>query len=281
MSELWWPAPAKLNRFLHITGRREDGYHTLQTVFQFLDYGDRLSFRIREDGKINRAPEIEGVAPESDLCVRAAKLLQRRAGCSKGVDIVLEKHTPMGGGLGGGSSDAATTLVALNYYWNLAISRDELARLGLAVGADVPVFVHGHAAWAEGVGDELYPISPDEPWFLVIDPGVNVSTAEVFNDIKLTRHHEAIRIRAFPAGQTTNDCEIVVFENYPEVESAARFLSRYGQARMSGTGACVFVGFAHKRSAENALGEIPAAWRGFVARGCNRSPLYTRSLLCD
>jgi len=269
-----WPAPAKINLFLHITGRREDGFHLLQTVFQFLDFGDELYFTPRNDGQIIRVSELEGVLPEQDLVVRAARLLQTHTGTRQGVDIRLEKNLPMGGGLGGGSSDAATTLVALNRIWQTGLSPDELAGLGLQLGADVPVFVRGQAAWAEGVGERLEPINLPESWFIVLIPPLNVSTAHVFSDPQLRRDCPPITIRAFLAGaETENVCESLVRRAYPEVDAALQALDQYAVARMTGTGACVFAAFDTEAKAKSAWTALKNDWQGFVARGVNLSPL--------
>lgn len=276
-----WPAPAKINRFLHIIGQRDDGYHLLQTVFQFLDYGDLLYFYPRDDGEIHRRYRHlhgpEPVTEEDDLVVRAARLLQRHSGQQQGVDIELDKRLPMGGGLGGGSSDAATVLVALNQIWSLGLNEDVLADLGLQLGADVPVFVHGQAAWAEGIGEQLTPLELDEPWFLVVSPPVNVSTADIFSSSELIRTKSAITIRDFLGGATmTNVMEPVVLKRYPEVKAAIDFLSRHAPARMTGSGACVFAMFAQQDEAERVFSLVPEEWTAFVARGCNRSPLLAR-----
>lgn len=271
-----WPAPAKLNLFLHITGRRADGYHLLQSVFQFLDYADELSFALRQDGRVRRVDALAGVAELDDLTVRAARALQQFSGTAQGVDIRLHKRLPMGGGLGGGSSDAATTLVALNRLWGLGLSVDQLAALGLALGADVPVFVHGQAAWAEGVGERLTPIDLPEPWFVVIIPPCQVSTAEIFAAPELTRAAQSIKIPAFLDGQGSNVCEAVVRKRYPEVDKALNWLARYSQSRMSGTGACVFAPFAEEADAGRVLQQLPGPWHGVVAKGLNRSPLLDR-----
>lgn len=271
-----WPAPAKLNLFLHITGRRADGYHTLQSVFQFLDYADQIRLRVRADDAICLHSALPGVAPEQDLTVRAARLLQSAAGFHGGVDISVAKHLPLGGGLGGGSSDAATVLVALNQLWGLGWSEDQLASLGLQLGADVPVFVRGQAAWAEGVGEILTPIELPEPWFVVLIPPVTVSTAEIFSAPELTRGTSPIRIPAFLAGAGDNDCTPVVRARYPVIGQYLDWLNKFGQARLTGTGACVFAAFPDQSTAEQVLAQRPATWQGFVAQGRNRSPLQQK-----
>lgn len=276
MNRQGWPAPAKLNLFLHITGRREDGYHLLQTVFQFLDYGDTLHFTPRPDGQIRRLSTLPGVPEAQDLVIRAARLLQEECASTQGVDIRVEKRLPMGGGLGGGSSDAATTLVALNRLWSLDLGVERLAELGLRLGADVPVFVRGQAAWAEGVGEVLTPVELDEPWFLVLVPPVEVNTGKIFADPELTRASPAIKIRDFLAGHGSNVCQEVVVKHYPEVAEALEWLGRHGKAMMTGTGACVFAPFATQAEAETVFAKRPAQWSGFVARACNRSPLLEK-----
>ncbi len=268
-----WPAPAKLNLFLHVTGRRADGYHLLQTVFQFIDQCDRLSFEIRGDGLVRRVTDLAGVRSENDLAVRAATLLQQRAGCSLGADIHIEKNLPMGGGLGGGSSDAATTLHALNTLWGLDLPRNVLLELALQLGADVPVFVAGHAAWAEGVGEVLTPVELAEPWYVVIAPPCQVNTAEIFQAPELTRDCQEITIGSFLSGQGGNVFEALVRRRHPQVDEALNWLASYAPARMSGTGACVFAAFDHAVEAHKVYGERPPGWQGFVARGVNRSPL--------
>ncbi len=272
-----WPAPAKINRFLHITGRRADGYHELQTVFQFLDYSDRLWFEPLPDKVIELSGGLPGVAVEDDLVFRAACALQTLTGYPGGVHITLDKRLTAGGGLGGGSSDAATTLVALNHLWQLGLDEDRLAELGLQLGADVPVFVRGRAAWAEGVGERLTPLDAlDTPWFLVLDPALSVSTAEIFSDPQLTRNTRPLKIPAFLSGAGVNDLQAVVVRQYPEVANALNWLSKYRPARMTGSGACVFAAFPEETSARAVLEQLPAPWTGFVARGCNRSPLLER-----
>ena len=271
-----WPAPAKLNLMLRVTGRRPDGYHELQTVFQFLDLADRLDFRLREDGVIRRETPLPGVAEEADLCLRAARLLQQEAGVGQGVEIRLHKHLPMGGGLGGGSSDAASVLVALNRLWGCGLDEAALAALGLRLGADVPVFVRGRAAWAEGVGERLEPVELERPWYLVLLPPCHVSTAEVFAAPELTRNSAPITIRAFIAGDRRNDCLPVVRSRYPEIAQAIDWLGQFGEARLTGTGACVFAAFPERAQAEALLADRPPGLDGWVARGLNRSPLLER-----
>lgn len=272
-----WPAPAKLNRFLHITGRRADGYHELQTVFQFLDYTDRLWFEPVPGREIELSGGVPGVAVENDLVYRAARALQDLTGYPGGVRIRLDKRLPAGAGLGGGSSDAATTLVALNHLWQTGLDEDRLAGLGLQLGADVPVFVRGRAAWAEGIGERLTPLDTlDTPWFLVLDPALSVSTAEIFSDPQLTRNTRPLKIPAFLSGAGVNDLQAVVVRHYPEVANALNWLSKYQPARMTGSGACVFAAFPEEASARTVLEQLPAPWTGFVARGCNRSPLLER-----
>lgn len=275
-----WPAPAKLNLFLHITGRRSDGFHELQTIFQFLDVGDVLRFAVRSDGQISRVTEIAGVPEADDLVVRAARLLQAETGCAQGADIYLEKNLPMGGGLGGGSSDAATTLVALNQLWGLNLNEDRLAALGLQLGADVPVFVRGHAAWAEGVGEKLEPVTLPEPWYVVLVPGVAVSTAALFSDPQLTRDARPIKIRDYLSGLASgavgNVFEPLVREKYREIDDALTQLSRYAPARLTGTGGCVFAAFDDEAQARKVAEELGDRWQTIVAAGRNRSPLFTR-----
>ncbi len=268
-----WPAPAKINLFLHITGQRSDGYHQLQTVFQFLDYCDHLQFQVTRQPEIRLLTSIAGVDDDDNLIVRAAKLLQQHTDIKSGVEITLDKQLPMGGGLGGGSSNAATTLVALNVLWECQLSNDELARLGLILGADVPVFIHGHAAWAEGVGEKLTTVSPPEPWYVVIVPSCHVSTSEIFSAPELTRDCEHITISRFLSGEGRNICEDVVTNNYPLVADALDWLSKYAKPRMSGTGACVFADFESQYLAQQVVTNLPEGWQGFVAKGCNLSPL--------
>ncbi|GGX82213.1 4-diphosphocytidyl-2-C-methyl-D-erythritol kinase [Litchfieldella qijiaojingensis] len=271
------PAPAKLNRMLHITGRRDDGYHTLQTLFQFLDVGDTLHFSLRDDGEIRLTPALPGVATEANLIVRAARMLQAENSCHLGADIRLDKRLPMGGGLGGGSSNAATTLLALNRLWKLALSEDRLAALGLQLGADVPVFVRGHAAWAEGIGERLTPVELDTPWFVVLHPGVTVATASVFNAPQLTRDTPPITMaRALQGGAPAwrNDCQTTVCERYPEVSKAFDWLSGFAPTMLTGTGACLFARLTDERQADSILQRVGSGWHAFKAKGCNLSPLH-------
>lgn len=269
-----WPAPAKLNLFLHVTGRRPDGYHSLQTVFQFLDYSDELSFRVTTDAKIVRVAPLPGVPKDTDLTLRAAQLLQRVSGTTLGVEIKLRKRIPMGSGLGGGSSDAATTLLALNHLWGLGVTRAELLRLGLQLGADVPVFIGGQAAWGEGVGERLTPVEPEEAWYVLLVPPVHVSTAEVFAELGLTAFSGPITIRDFHAGRAGNDLERVVRRRYPEVDQALSWLAQFGQARMTGSGGCVYLKVAEESVGRRILAQRLPGFDGFVARGINRHPLF-------
>jgi 4-diphosphocytidyl-2-C-methyl-D-erythritol kinase len=268
-----WPAPGKLNLFLHITGRRADGYHELQTLFQFLTVCDWLYFDVSGPAGVRLAGQPAGVPADADLCVRAARLLLEVSGTDHGVTIYNDKCLPVGGGLGGGSSDAATTLLVLNRLWKLGFDINELAALGLRLGADVPVFIHGHSAWAEGVGEVLMPASPPEIWFLVLVPPVSVSTAAVFSDPDLTRDTPRTKIPDLISGGGHNDCEAVVRRRYPEVAAALDWLDRFSPSRMTGTGACVFASFATEVDAQVVARQIPQTWTGFVARGVNRSPL--------
>ncbi len=278
------PAPAKLNLFLHVVGRRPDGYHLLQTLFRFIDLHDTLHFTLREDGVVRRTSAVEGVAEEQDLCVRAARLLQDETGCILGADIALEKRIPMGGGLGGGSSDAATTLIALNRLWSLGLPRARLMQLGLRLGADVPVFVFGNNAFAEGVGEELHACPLQEAWYVVLFPPVQVPTAQIFARPELTRDTVSITMRALSerqlecaAGerrQLRNDLQPVVCKLYPEVARYMAWLDNSGKAMMTGSGACVFAEFASRSRAEAVLRQLPHDMRGVVAQGLARHPLH-------
>ncbi len=268
------PAPAKLNLFLHICGRRDDGYHDLQTVFQFLDYNDTLEFQLRQDNQINVTPALAGIKPQDNLIYRAASALQAASKEKLGVDITLHKKLPMGGGIGGGSSDAATTLVALNQLWQTSLNKQALQQIGLKLGADVPIFIHGQSAWAEGIGERLQAIELPEPWYLVLIPPCHVSTAEIFSHQQLTRNTPAIRIAAFLESGGRNDCETLVKKLYPEIEIALNWLTQFSPAQMTGTGACVFAQFASKDEANAVLRQVPESLQGFIAKGVNQSPLY-------
>ena len=270
--ETLWPAPAKLNLFLHVTGRRPDGYHELQTVFQLIDLSDTVALTVRHDGVIERTEGPTDIPPESDLVVRAAYALRSASGTRLGATLRVRKRIPMGGGLGGGSSDAATTLLALNTLWDCRLGIEELARLGLPLGADVPVFVRGFSAWAEGVGERLTPLELPERWYVVIHPGVGVSTREVFQSPELTRNSPLITIRAFFEAGGRNDCEPVVRAHHPKVAAALDWLSRYATARLTGTGSCIFASCATAIEAERIAARVPEEWTSFVARGLNISP---------
>lgn len=268
-----WPAPAKINLFLHVVGRRADGYHLLQTVFRFLDFGDSLRCEPRSDGRIVLATPLPGVSPETDLTVRAAQALRAATGATAGVTLHVEKRLPMGGGLGGGSSDAATTLLALNRLWRTGLDSPRLQRMGLALGADVPIFVHGHSAFAEGVGERFADVDLPAAWYLVLVPGVAVPTAEIFRSAQLRRDTPAIAAADWRPGFGRNDLETVACARHPEVARHLDWLRQHGDARMSGSGACCFVGFVGESAARAALAALPADMRGFVAAGVDRHPL--------
>ncbi len=268
-------APAKLNLFLHITGQRSDGYHLLQTVFQFLDFCDEIKLLARDDGKIKRLTGLKSIKDEDDLVIQAANLLKAHTQSTQGVEISVIKRLPVGGGLGGGSSDAATVLVGLNKLWNCHLSQDELAILGLQLGADVPVFIHGRAAWAEGIGEILTPITLPEEWFVIIHPNIFVSTAKIFANQALTRNCEPCKIARFLEGQVDNVFEPIVRNNHPEIAQALEWLSTYSKAYLTGTGSCIFAKFSNKIVAKQVLNELPSRWNGFIAKGLNKSPLYT------
>ena len=288
-------APAKLNLMLHVVGRRSDGYHLLQTVFRFLDFGDTLCFRLRRDRMLRREGDVLGVRAEEDLTLRAARLLQHEAGSALGADISLDKRLPIGGGLGGGSSDAATTLIALNRLWGLRWPRARLQELALLLGADVPVFVFGRNAFAEGVGEQLQAVDLPPAWYVVLAPPVAVSTAAVFADPELTRNSDPIKIRGFSAGAEHsaarpggfaagavsssvipggNDLEPVVRRRHPEVARHLDWLRQFGPAAMTGSGACVYAAFDSEALAQQVFGRRPAGMQGFVARGLDRHPLW-------
>lgn len=282
MNTLTCPAPAKLNLFLHVVGRRPDGYHLLQTLFRFIDLNDTIHFRVRDDGQVRRVNRVEGVPEEQDLVVRAACLLQQETGCTLGADISIEKHIPMGGGLGGGSSDAATTLLALNRLWGLGLPRERLMQLGLSLGADVPVFVFGENAFAEGVGEQLQPYALPDAWYVVLCPPVHVPTAQVFSHPELTRNTISMTMRALPQGQyfragkipgLHNDLQAVACKLYPAVAQHLAWLGQFAPALMSGSGACVFAEFATEAEARSVLQQLPPEMRGYLAQGLQQHPL--------
>ena len=269
-----YPAPAKLNLFLHVVGRRADGYHLLQTVFRLVDHGDALRFSSRDDGDVRLATQLPGVAPESDLTVRAARLLQRETGCCQGVEIAVDKRLPMGGGLGGGSSDAATVLLALNHLWQLGLPRSRLQQIGLTLGADVPVFVGGRNAFAEGVGEALQPLDLPPAWYVVLEPPVAVPTAAIFGAAELVRDTAIMRAADWAPGVGGNDLQAVAVARFPVVAEHLRWLDAYGDARMSGSGACVFAELASQEAAQVVIRELPATMVGWVAAGLERHPLW-------
>ncbi len=274
-------APAKLNLFLHVTGRRPDGYHLLQTAFQLIDYGDLLCFEVRDDSVIARVTELPGIPEASDLIVRAAKLLQEHVvekvgAAMPGANIVIEKRLPMGGGLGGGSSDAATTLMALNHLWQAGLSRAQLMVLGLQLGADVPFFIFGQNAFAEGVGEDMTPLATPDCWFVVIEPGIVVPTAAIFGSQELTRDSKPVKISDFsrdPIGFGGNDLQVVATKLFPPVADALEWLAVYGEARMTGSGACVFCSFVDERAAKEVLKKVPPIWKAWAAQSLRTHPL--------
>ena len=267
------PAPAKLNLFLHVTGRRPDGYHTLQTLFTFIDFGDLLDFLPAPEGVIKRIDPVENVPEQEDLCLKAARLLQLKSGTRAGVRIRLDKRIPVGGGLGGGSSDAATTLIALNRLWGVGWERSRLAALGLELGADVPVFIEGQSAFAEGVGECLTPCTIQERWYLVACPRIAVPTREIFAAPELTRNSIPVKMCDFSAGFGRNDLQPVVMQRYPQVAKLLEWLGSWGDPRMTGSGSCCFVAFPGAAEAREALRRMPPEYTGFVARGMNQHPL--------
>ncbi|HDG1682773.1 TPA: 4-(cytidine 5'-diphospho)-2-C-methyl-D-erythritol kinase [Kluyvera ascorbata] len=274
-----WPSPAKLNLFLYITGQRADGYHTLQTLFQFLDYGDTLTIVPRHDGQLRLLTPVDGVTNEENLIIRAARLLMKTAADTQrlpegsGADISIDKRLPMGGGLGGGSSNAATVLVALNHLWQCGLSEDELATIGLTLGADVPVFVRGHAAFAEGVGEVLTPVEVAEKWYLVAHPGVSIPTPVIFRDPELPRNTPVRSIETLLNCEFGNDCEVIARKRFREVDDVLSWLLEYAPSRLTGTGACVFAEFDTELAARQVLEQAPEWLQGFVAKGVNLSPL--------
>ncbi|SDJ85270.1 4-diphosphocytidyl-2-C-methyl-D-erythritol kinase [Microbulbifer yueqingensis] len=283
------PAPAKLNLLLRILGRRPDGYHELQTLFQLLDFGDELRFAPRDDSmiavEVDGAPGHDQIPLQDNLVYRAAMILRNECGCSRGANIHLRKRLPMGGGIGGGSSDAATTLLGLNRLWRCNLSIDRLAELGRKLGADVPVFVRGHTAWAEGIGEALVPVDTEKRHYLVVVPGCSVSTAAVFQHPRLTRDSGAITLPHLRDGRldprwleeySTNDCQALVEDLYPQVRAAREWLQQFAQAQLTGTGACVFAAFDSSQEAQQVLRQLPTGWKGFVAAGVNTSPTHER-----
>lgn len=278
LAENRWPAPAKINLFLHVVGKRADGYHNLQTVFQLLDFGDELHFSLNQSGKVTRSYDL-GFSEESDLCLRAAKALQAYSKTNQGVEIGLTKRLPMGGGLGGGSSDAATVLLALNQLWDIGLSIEELSEIGLKLGADVPVFVGGHSAWAEGVGERLTPLKLPKKWFLVLNPAINVSTAEIFSHKHLTASTQMMKIRAFQNAEQPhfgeNQLQAIVCAEYPEVNELLNWLQAFGEPRMSGSGGSVFLAVQDQQQGLEILQKRPSNVTGFVAKGLNIHPLHS------
>lgn len=273
------PAPAKLNLFLHITGRRADGYHLLQSVFQLIDKGDVLHFAVRDDDVIHRSTELAGVPAESDLVVRAARLLQTEAkkqGKLVGAEIAVEKNLPMGGGLGGGSSDAATTLLALNHLWQTGLNRAELMALSLQLGADVPFFLFGKNAFAEGIGEALEAVKTPECWFIVIEPGVSVPTQQIFSSTELTRDTKPVKISDFSGAKESfgkNDLQVVAANLFPPIADAIKWLQQYGDARMTGSGACVFCPFKEEHQVDAVLATVPPQWKAWKAKAITHHPL--------
>jgi 4-diphosphocytidyl-2-C-methyl-D-erythritol kinase len=269
-----WPAPGKLNLFLHILGQRADGYHLLQSIFQLIDYHDTLYLNVRTDGKICHHNPLPGVPIEQDLTVRAARALQKVSATSFGVDIRIEKRLPIGGGFGGGSSNAATMLLALNQLWQLGYARTTLQQIGLSLGADVPFFIFGQTAWVEGIGDVLQPILLPEQYFVVLKPPVSVSTSAIYRDPDLTRNTKSIRMRDFEMAQTKNDFEPLVSKKYPQVAATIEWLNQFSPARMTGSGSGVFAGFATQNAANAVISQVPERMMGFVTHSINQHPLY-------
>ncbi|MEJ2794777.1 4-(cytidine 5'-diphospho)-2-C-methyl-D-erythritol kinase [Iodobacter sp. LRB] len=269
-----FPAPAKLNLFLHIVGRRSDGYHLLQSVFQLIDLADTISLRINEGGEIQHLNPLPGVPAESDLTVRAARLLQKETGCNKGVDIRVEKRLPMGGGVGGGSSDAATVMLALNRLWQLNLPRSRLMELGLSLGADVPFFIFGESAFVEGIGEIMTPVATPDVDFVVLHPQVHVSTPQIFSDPDLTRNTPPIKVPHLSSATTQNDLEYVACKNHPEIRENITWLSQYANARMTGSGSCVFASFSSPNEANRVIYDLPKNMTGYVARSLSKHPLH-------
>jgi 4-diphosphocytidyl-2-C-methyl-D-erythritol kinase len=279
MRDDFWPAPAKLNLFLHILNKRHDGYHELQTVFQLLELCDEIRFEPHTKGDIVLTRDYDAGPAVDDLIYRAASILQHKSGTSQGIRISVQKNIPMGGGLGGGSTDAATTLLALNEIWDCGLTIDELAAIGLQLGADVPVFIYGHTAWAEGIGEKLQALELPENWYLIIHPGCHVSTADIFNHPDLTRNSPPITIRDFMKGACRNDCESAVYREFPEIAEVSRYLERWTKASLTGTGACVFGIFESEAKARDILAMMPEKWQGIVSRGTKESTVLQRLAL--
>ncbi|MGA9422684.1 MAG: 4-(cytidine 5'-diphospho)-2-C-methyl-D-erythritol kinase [Rhodanobacteraceae bacterium] len=272
-----WPAPAKLNLFLHIVGRRSDGYHLIQTCFQLLDWGDQVHLRVRDDGALRHHAVPDGISADEELGMRAAAALRAATGCRRGVDIAIDKRIPLGGGLGGGSSDAATVLIALNAIWATGVDENALSRIALDLGADVPVFVRGHSAWAQGIGEELTPLALPERWYLVVDPGVSVPTAQLFNAAELTRNTVPLTIRRFLSGAATgNAFEPLARARFPQVARVLDWLSLHGDARLSGSGASAFLPVASRAAGAELARRCPSPFRCHLVRGVARSPLLDR-----
>lgn len=267
-------SPAKLNLFLHITGRLANGYHALQTVFQLIDYADQLTFERRNDNECHLHTDQPLLATENNLILRACRLLQKASNCNQGVNITLHKRIPIGGGLGGGSSNAATTLIALNHLWNTQLTLLELAKLGLELGADVPIFIHGRSAWAEGIGEIIQPINLPEVWYLILVPPISVSTKEIFSAPELMRTTQPITLQKFLDDGGINDCEPVVRKKYPVIANALEWLNQFANAQLTGTGSCIFAKFETERDAQKVASKIPFPYSGFVAKGINNSPLH-------
>lgn len=267
-------APAKLNLFLHVIGRRSDGYHLLQSAFQLLDWGDSLHFERRSDSQIRRSQELPGIAHDADLCLRAARLLQSATGCTLGADITLDKQLPLGGGLGGGSSDAATTLIALNRLWDTGLKRPQLAKLGLQLGADVPFFIHGSDAFVEGIGEIISPVTLPENYYVILFPGVHIPTAEIFRAMDLTKASKALKIADFASRETRNDLQGIACKLYPEVAAAVEWLEAFAPARMTGSGACVFAAVDSEEAASAIIAVCPPRWQAWKARSLPRHPLH-------
>ena len=276
----WWPSPAKLNLFLHILGRRADGYHQLQTLFQILDSGDRLAFDVTSNGKISLTTSLPGVNDEDNLIIKAARLLQAHCNISRGARITPDKVLFMGGGIGGGSSNAATTLLALNHLWQCGLTQKQLAQLGLQLGADVPIFIHGETAFASGVGESLHSVTLPENAYLIVNPGIHVSTAQVFGLEALPRNTPVIEWHDYSFERTHNDCQEIVCQRHPEVAKILQWLLHYAPSRMTGTGACVFATFASEEQARDVQALLPDTWQSFVAKGVNHSPLKQKLEQC-